>query len=74
MNAFSVTLKDARDLALWTRRLVADDPCTLSDLGLEFNVSKERIRQLEVRLKERFKAFIKERLGATLELAFADAD
>jgi RNA polymerase sigma-32 factor len=74
MNGFAATLKDARDLALWQRRLIADEPSTLSDLGIEFGVSKERIRQLEVRLKERFKTFLKDRMGPSFEMAFMEGD
>lgn len=76
MDEFRLTiLKDERDLALWDERLTADDldRITLSDLGERFGVSKERIRQLEVRLKAKFKEFIMARLGTTLELFFDSA-
>ncbi len=70
MAAFAEELTEERDRALWFERLTADEPVTLSDLGGRFHVSKERIRQLEVRLKKRFKVFITQRLGATLDLFF----
>ncbi|MCK6475345.1 MAG: SRPBCC family protein, partial [Phycisphaerales bacterium] len=35
----------------------------LEDLGDQFGVSKERVRQLEVRIKQRLGEFVKRRLG-----------
>ena len=45
---------------------MADDPATLADLGSEFHVSKERMRQIESRLKERFKDFISQRIDGDI--------
>ncbi len=67
MEEFSAKIHDEREVALWEERLTALEPVTLSELGERFGVSKERIRQLEVRLKERFKAFIMQRLGSNLD-------
>ena len=61
-EAFSSTLRDPRELALWSRRIYTMDPVTLSELGAEFNVSKERIRQIEARLKEKFKNFMAQQI------------
>jgi len=47
---------DARERALLTDRLMADDDdLTLSELGKRFKLSRERLRQIEQRLKERFR-------------------
>ena len=47
---------DARERALLTDRLMADDDdMTLSELGKRFKLSRERLRQIEQRLKERFR-------------------
>ena len=54
---------DARDQAIWDRRLQAQDPERLEDLGDEFGASKERIRQLELRIKTRLKSFLQRELG-----------
>lgn len=72
MDDFAESIQDTRDRALWFERMTADEPLTLAELGERFGVSKERIRQLEVRLKARFKRYIEERLGATLQLVFND--
>ncbi len=39
-----------RDQRILRERLLADEPLTLADLGREFGVSRERVRQLEARL------------------------
>ncbi len=70
MHAFGESLTDPRELALWNRRLIADDPITLSDLGAEYHISKERIRQIETRLKDRFKTYISQRLDGDISTFF----
>ena len=55
---------DERDRAIWDQRLQSEDPVRLEDLGDQFGVSKERVRQLEVRIKKRLKDFLQRRLGA----------
>lgn len=66
MIEFSKTITDPRELALWNRRLMADDPITLAELGTEYHISKERIRQIEARLKDRFKDFIMQRIDGDI--------
>ena len=60
--AFRETL-DVRDQAIWDQRLQADNPVRLEDLGDQFNVSKERVRQLEVRIKQRLRKYLEKHLG-----------
>ncbi len=38
-----------RERRIFEARLLADDPITLEDLAVEFNVSRERVRQIETR-------------------------
>lgn len=66
MESFSQTITDPRELAIWNRRLMSEDPVTLSELGAEFHVSKERTRQLEARLKDRFKEYIMQRIDGDI--------
>ena len=42
-----------RERRIFTARRLADDPLTLEELSAEFNVSRERIRQIEVRALEK---------------------
>jgi RNA polymerase sigma-32 factor len=51
---FRSTLSE-RDRAIFDRRLLTDDPVTLRELGDEFGVSRERVRQLESDLKRRLR-------------------
>lgn len=59
---FRTTLKD-KDIAIFDKRLVADEPLTLQELGDQFGVSRERVRQLEARLTGKLRAFLRDRLG-----------
>jgi RNA polymerase sigma-32 factor len=71
MQAFYETLEDERERAIWRERLVAEDPAALAELGERYGVSRERIRQIEARLKDRLKLFLTQELGPELQLDFA---
>jgi len=49
---------DPRELDIFSRRLMSENPVTLLDLGKDYNVSKERMRQLEERIKTKLKDFL----------------
>ena len=53
---------DERDRKIVEQRILAQSPRTLNELGEEFGVSRERIRQLEVRLVERLREYMQEHL------------
>ncbi|MCF8031519.1 MAG: RNA polymerase factor sigma-32 [Desulfarculaceae bacterium] len=53
---------DDKEKDILDRRLLAEDPMTLNDLGEEHGVSRERIRQLQVRLMEKLKERLSERI------------
>ena len=53
---------------------MSEDPLPLAALGERFGVSRERVRQIEARLKKRLKSFLTERLGDTLVLDFTHGD
>ena len=61
VEEFSQGLAD-REKKILSERLLAQEPRTLADLGVEFGVSRERVRQLEARLLERMRAYLKEKL------------
>lgn len=67
-------LQDDRERAIWERRMVAQDVESLAVLGAEFGVSKERIRQVEERLKQRVKAFLEAEFGDEVVFEFASPD
>ena len=70
LDRFAATLDDERERIIWERRLLASDPESLSTLGDEFGVSKERVRQVEARLKKRLKAFLEAELGSEIGFEF----
>ena len=55
-----------REKRIFQARRLADDPITLEDLAAEFGVSRERVRQIEVRAFEKVQKAVKNRI-ATLE-------
>lgn len=61
IDEFKVTA-DEKEKAIIDLRLIADDPKTLQDIADLFGVSRERIRQIEARLKVRLKDFFSQKL------------
>ncbi len=74
MRAFAGQLKEERERAIWYERLIAEEPVALAALGKRFGVSRERIRQVEVRIKQRLKAHLLQELGDEIELDFSQRD
>jgi RNA polymerase sigma-32 factor len=68
LEAFGETLLDQREKAIWQDRLLNDSPVSLAELGERFGVSKERIRQLEERLKSRARTYLRDALGDDVSL------
>jgi RNA polymerase sigma-32 factor len=58
IDQFAATLKD-KELEIFRSRLLSEDPPTLQEVGARFGISRERVRQIEVRLKKRLKLFLK---------------
>ncbi len=52
-----------REQLILDRRILSDDPQTLAALGERFGVTREAMRQAEVRLMKRLTSFLRERLG-----------
>src|SRR5271163_2789810 len=48
-----------RERRIFEARRLVDDPVTLEDLAAEFGVSRERVRQIEVRAFEKVRTFVK---------------
>jgi RNA polymerase sigma-32 factor len=49
----ALTTLNQRECEILTKRKLIDDPLTLEELSNEYNVSRERIRQIEVRAFEK---------------------
>jgi RNA polymerase sigma-32 factor len=57
VEQFAATL-EGKELEIFRARLLAEDPETLQEIGARFGISRERVRQIETRLKRRLKEFI----------------
>jgi RNA polymerase sigma-32 factor len=60
----ALTVLNERERRIFEARRLADDPITLEDLAAEFGVSRERVRQIEVRAFEKVQKAVKNRVAA----------
>lgn len=74
MSDFGQTLVNEREIQIWKERLFSEDPKSLSALAREFGVSRERVRQIEVRLKQNLKKYLSDLLGDELTLDLVSQD
>jgi RNA polymerase sigma-32 factor len=58
VEKFAASLRD-KELEIFKARLLSDEPETLQEIGERHGISRERVRQIETRLKRRLKEFIK---------------
>src|SRR6185436_6791244 len=65
LHSFGASLHD-RELHIFRRRLLADQPETLEQIGSDHGVSRERARQIEERLKKKLRLFLETELGDSL--------
>jgi RNA polymerase sigma-32 factor len=77
----ALSVLNPRDRRIFEARRLAEDPITLEDLSSEFGVSRERVRQIEVRAFEKVQSAVKKNVaqrerpqaaaqGATLSMAW----
>lgn len=59
---------NARERRIITERRLTDNPTTLDALGVEFDISKERVRQIEKRALEKMEAAMQHRRDEALSL------
>jgi RNA polymerase sigma-32 factor len=60
----ALSVLNERERRIFEARRLADDPMTLEDLAAEFGVSRERVRQIEVRAFEKVQKAVKNRVAA----------
>ena len=61
IHAFGATLKD-KEAVIFSERLLAEKPLTLQEIGDKYGISRERVRQIEERLKKRLRAYLQEQM------------
>jgi len=60
----ALTVLNERERRIFEARRLADDPITLEELADEFGVSRERVRQIEVRAFEKIQKAVKNNVAA----------
>jgi RNA polymerase sigma-32 factor len=61
MARFAETLKD-KELVIYRERLLNEDPLTLREIGEKYGISRERVRQIEERVKKKLKTYLTKEL------------
>jgi len=64
LMAEAMAVLNPRERDILTQRRLADEPVTLEDLSTRYEVSRERVRQIEVRAFEKLQARMRELAGA----------
>ena len=57
MEQFAGALKD-KELVIFRERLLNEEPLTLREIGEKYDISRERVRQIEERVKRKLKTFL----------------
>ena len=57
IHEFGTTLRD-KDRLIFEQRLLAEEPLTLQEIGDRYGISRERVRQIEGRLKRRLRTYL----------------
>jgi RNA polymerase sigma-32 factor len=66
LDEFAKSL-NKKELMILRERMLNEEKATLQDLAEKLSLSRERIRQLETRIKEKLKEFLMEKFGPSLE-------
>ncbi|MDR3556315.1 MAG: sigma-70 family RNA polymerase sigma factor [Syntrophobacteraceae bacterium] len=53
---------EGKDAVIFDSRLLAETPLTLQEIGSKLGISRERVRQIESRLKKRLKDYLEEEI------------
>jgi RNA polymerase sigma-32 factor len=72
-SAFKETLK-GKDLIIYERRLEPlmrdEDPVTLQEIGDDFGITRERVRQIEARVKKKLGDFLRQQIPDIKDIEF----
>ena len=61
MELFAKNLKD-KELVIYRERLLNEEPLTLREIGEKYGISRERVRQIEERVKKKLKIYFSKEL------------
>src|SRR6266540_811799 len=68
MEQFAKNLKD-KELVIYRERLLTEDPVTLREIGEKYGISRERVRQIEERVKKKLKTYLNKELKDVRDFA-----
>ncbi len=64
IHEFGATLKGKEDI-IFRERLMSEEPKTLQELGDQFGVSRERVRQIEKRLQGKIRTYLEQHVDSS---------
>jgi RNA polymerase sigma-32 factor len=67
MEQFAKNLKD-KELVIYKERLLTEEPVTLREIGEKYGISRERVRQIEERVKKKLKTYLSKELKDVRDL------
>jgi RNA polymerase sigma-32 factor len=67
LASFRTTLPQ-KERFIFDQRLMAEDPMTLQEIGDLYGISRERVRQIQVRITKRIKTYLQEEIEGIEEL------
>lgn len=71
IEEFATTLNE-KEAVIFRERMLSEEKATLQDIAEKLSLSRERVRQLENRIRDKLKAFLVERYGPAIEQAEFD--
>jgi len=71
MEQFATGLKD-KELVIYRERLLTEEPLTLREIGEKYGISRERVRQIEERVKKKLKTYLKKELKDVTDVVGPD--
>ena len=63
-----------RDKEIFELRTVSDEPLTLQEIGDHYGITRERSRQIERRMMDRLRDYLREELGDAVDVALGKVD
>lgn len=66
LEEFASTLKE-KELIIFRQRMLGEEKATLQEISDQLSISRERVRQIENRIREKLKEFLLEKLGPSIE-------
>lgn len=66
LDEFASTLKE-KELIIFRERMLGEEKATLQDISDKLSISRERVRQIENRIREKLKSFLLEKFGTAIE-------